>query len=137
MFMSNSFEHGYKYARIAALVVFIDLTTEQFFAVSFVPRCLSFILCISSDFRKRNLINMKTSSVLLGLVAVSTALAAPEPARGWKGKGGKWDKWGSKKFTSTYSVVATPKQVVDVTDDGDYFYTGGLPVSIAPYSHEK
>ena len=32
--------------------------------------------------------------------------------------------------------VAIPKQVVDVTDDGDYFYTGGLPVSIAPYSYE-
>jgi len=38
-------------------------------------------------------------------------------------------------FTSTYSVIATPDQVVNATEDGSIVYTGGLPVSTAsnPY----
>lgn len=72
---------------------------------------------------------MKTSSILLSVTFLSSAFAAPEPSGKWGkgGKGGKGGKWG-KEFTSTYSVVATPKQVVDITDDGDFFYTAGLPV---------
>lgn len=68
---------------------------------------------------------MKTSAILAGLALFSTAIAAP--ADSYDKKGGKG--WGGKKFTSTYDVVATPGQVIDVTDDGDFFRTGGLPGS--------
>lgn len=70
---------------------------------------------------------MKISSIFLGLTFLSTAFAAPgNSGHEYSGKKGKCNR----KFTSTYSVVATPKQVVNVTEDGDFYYTGGLPVSM-------
>lgn len=80
---------------------------------------------------------MKTSIILSGLAFFSAVLAAPQPGdkhaghRDDKHHGGGKHHWGGKKFTSTYSVVATPNQVVNATADGEGFYfTGGLKVSI-------
>ena len=74
---------------------------------------------------------MKTS-IIFSLAALATSVfALPEPwARGGKGK--HWGK-GRKDtipFTSTYSVVATPNQVVNSTEDGVFEYTGGLKVRV-------
>ena len=69
---------------------------------------------------------MKTSAVIVAALA-STVLAAP-PSYGGKGKHpAKWGK--DYKFTSTYSITATPDQVANATADGaGFYYTGGLPV---------
>jgi ABC-type phosphonate transport system ATPase subunit len=89
---------------------------------------------------------LSASLVTFALLAIS-ASASPTPGQGknhddrkwynvgkWKG-GDKWDdsgKWydGGKqrRFTSTFSVKATPDQVVNGTEP-----TGGLPVSLLCY----
>nr|POF18532.1 hypothetical protein CFP56_63076 [Quercus suber] len=74
---------------------------------------------------------MKTFTVAAMALYATSALAAP--GRGWRG--GHWGQGKEDKtvtgldqfpfdFTSTYSVVATPDQVVNGTTP-----TGGLPVS--------
>lgn len=86
---------------------------------------------------------MKTSAAFITTALLATtALAAPEPEawRDWRKNGHKgWNKpacpgdknKGPIPFTSTYSVVATPDQVVDTENQ----YTGGLPVSPLFYTH--
>ena len=73
-------------------------------------------------------------SILAASLLSALAIAAPEAQKGYGHKGGK-GKWGGRKFTSTYSVVATPKQVVNETESGRIVYTGGLPVSIFLLHH--
>ena len=70
---------------------------------------------------------MKTSTALLSLAFLTSAFAAPSQ---WGKDGGKWND-NKKGFTSTYSVTATPDQVVNQTETGAYVFTGGLPVSNA------
>lgn len=78
---------------------------------------------------------MKTS-IILSLAALATSVfALPEPIAGVKHYGGKGGNWGNGKdgpikFTSKYSVVAKPNQVVNTTESGDFEYTGGLKVWI-------
>lgn len=61
---------------------------------------------------------MKFSTIAAAAACASVASAAPQ----W----GSWDK-SPFKFTSTYSVKATPDQVVNGTTNPTY--TGGLAVS--------
>ena len=76
---------------------------------------------------------MKTSHIATLAVLAASALALPEPQRHGKGKGKVCGK-DKKEFTSTYSVVATPDQVVNATADGEgFYYTGGLPGAIGYY----
>ena len=80
---------------------------------------------------------MKTSIILASVALAASAFALAEPSKGYgKGKGkGHWAKDNGKgpiPFTSTYSVVATPHQVVNTTEDGSFVLTGGLPVR-SPY----
>jgi hypothetical protein len=71
---------------------------------------------------------MKTSIILAVAPVATSAFALPEPQKGYR-KGKHWGKGKSPiPFTSTYSVVATPYQVVNATDDGSFVYTGGLLV---------
>ncbi len=82
---------------------------------------------------------MKLSATLVSVgLLVASATASPMPEPGKKQVNGKWkgaSKWGEdgkwyaggkqRYFTSTYSVKATPDQVVNGTEP-----TGGLPVSL-------
>ena len=78
---------------------------------------------------------MKTS-IILSLAALATSVfALPEPWSKDKAPGYKGNHWGKGKkgpipYTSTYNVVATPGQVVNATEDGDFVYTGGLKARI-------
>lgn len=66
---------------------------------------------------------MKFSTVAVAAACASVVSAAP-----------KWGSWpqGPFKFTSTYSVTATPNQVVNGTTNPTF--TGGLPVSTSAYN---
>ncbi|TKA31021.1 hypothetical protein B0A50_01989 [Salinomyces thailandicus] len=78
---------------------------------------------------------MKASQVLAVLAITASASAAP-----WKNN--KWGNWrggwknqkcadGPFDFTSTYSVIATPDQVVDQSGN----FTGGLPGTVGYYDY--
>ena len=72
---------------------------------------------------------MKTSLSLSVAALASTTLALPEP---W-GAGSKGKHWSKNKhdvvpFTSKYSIIATPDQVVNATQDGEFVFTGGPPL---------
>ena len=72
------------------------------------------------------------AGVLSFALLASSAVASPTPGKG-KGHGDKDCKWykdgKEMKFSSTYSVIATPGQVVNGTEP-----TGGLPVSTFVFS---
>lgn len=95
---------------------------------------------------------MKTATIVTLAALATSAFALPEPwgkdDKHWGKEDKHWGKvdkhwgkdkgrgkWGKDKhdkgpipFTSTYKVIATPDQVVNATEDGDFVYTGGLPV---------
>lgn len=80
---------------------------------------------------------MKTYTAFITSALLATsALAAPGPEawRSWH-NGGKPARPGHKDrgpipFTSTYNVIATPKQVVDTEN----VYTGGLKVCLLAHN---
>lgn len=75
---------------------------------------------------------MKFSSITAAALCATAASAAPTWSTWDKDHKGKGDHKSPFEFTSTFSVVATPDQVVN----GSNVPTGGLPVSSTTSDHE-